>query len=241
MENSNNDEKDTLKRHPPYARVLRIFCLSVSVFSFSSAIVMRYCEGRANTTWMVPPLFPALIVPDFLLFLSTAVLFFCMFGSFRARRNVKAVSLTFSVSFVLFVVYFGVNWPRLYLHGFKNYAKTVLTADKWRTISRAAHAHITAGDSLRKPEEIDDDASLLARWAVFTNGTQIQKLGQDDTIYVYVPDSQTTEVEIGGSFVGVRRGVVIYSNTNNISPPEDSVNGPPLFFAHDIASFLVTP
>lgn len=164
-----------------------------------------------------------------------------MFGSFIARRNLKAASLTFFLSFMLIVVSFVINWPRLYLHGFKHYAKTVLTADEWRTISRVAHAHMTPGDSFRKPEIIDDDENQRARWAQFTNETQIQKLGQDDTIYVNVPDTQTTEIEIGGSFVGVLRGVVIYSNTNNISPPEDSLNGPPLFFAPDIAAFLVSP
>jgi hypothetical protein len=88
MENSNGDEKHRLRRHGLFTRVLRLFFLSVSVLSLISAIIMRYCEGRANETWIVPPLFPAVVVPIFLLLLSTVVLFFCMIGSFLARGNV---------------------------------------------------------------------------------------------------------------------------------------------------------
>ncbi|HEX3626144.1 MAG TPA: hypothetical protein VH280_12035 [Verrucomicrobiae bacterium] len=238
IENSSYNGKDGLHKRGLYTRLLRLFFLSVSVLSFLSFMVMPYCEGRANATWIVPPLFPAAVVPIFVLFLSTAVLFFCMVGSIRARGNFSAASTTFLVSFMLFAVSFAINYPRLYLHGFKNYAKTILTTDEWRTISRVAHAHITPGDSLREPDDMDQDKNQQARWAQFRNDTKIQKLGPYVTIYV--PNPQTTEIESGSSFFGCR-GVVIYSNTNKMSPPEDSVDGPPLFFAPDIATFTVAP
>lgn len=199
---------------------------------------MAYCEGRANATWMVPPLLPAGVVPIFILFLSTAVLFFCIAGSLRTKGEIIAASLTFLLSLMLFAVSLTINYPRLYLHGFRNYAKTILTTDQWRTISRVAHTHITPGDSLREPDDMDQDENQRSRWAEFTNETQIQKLGPYVTIYV--PDPQTTEIESGSSFFGCR-GVVIYSDTNNISPPKDSIDGSPLFFAPDIATFTVAP
>ncbi|HEV2455909.1 MAG TPA: hypothetical protein VGY98_16715 [Verrucomicrobiae bacterium] len=238
MENPEQNGKIGTHRYGPYARALRLFCLSVTVLSFISVIVMAYCEGRANATWIVPPLLPAVVVPIFLLFLSAVVLFFCTVASLGVRGNVSTAASMFSVSLILFVASFFINYPRIYLHGFRNYAKAILTSDEWRRISRVAHAHITPGDSLREPEEIDEDENQRARWAQFTNETQIQKLGPYVTIYV--PDPQTTEIESGGSFFGCR-GVVIYSNTNNISPPQDSVDGPPLFFTPDIATFTVAP
>jgi hypothetical protein len=238
MANSDANGKDRLHRHGIYARILRSFFLSVSVFAFISVIVMPYCEGRANATWIVPPLLPAEVVPISVLFLSTAMLFFCMVGSFRVWGKVVAASLTFSVSFALFAVSFTINYPRLYLHGFKHYADTILTTEQWRNISGVAHAHIMPGDSLREPDEVDQDVHQRARWAEITNETQIQKLGP--YVMIYVPDPQTAEIESGSSFFGCR-GIVIYADTNNMSPPEDSADGPPLFIAPDIAIFTVDP
>lgn len=240
MGNSNHNGKDISHRNGLYTRLLRLFFLSVSFLSLISVAVMEYFEGRANATWIVPPLLPAAVVPIFILFLSTVVLFFCMVGSLLARGKVAAASLMFLVSVTLFAVSLAINYPRLYLHGFTHYAKTILTTEEWRNISRVAHAHIAPGDSLREPDPdgVDQDESQLAHWGVITNETQIQKLGPYVTIYV--PDPQTTEIESGSSFFGCR-GVVIYSNTNNMSPPEDSVDGPPLFFAPDIATFTADP
>jgi hypothetical protein len=50
------------------------------------------------------------------------------------------------------------------------------------------------------------------------------------------PIPESTEVEWGGALVG-HRGVVIYSNTNDISAPA-GVLSRPLFFSPDIATFM---
>lgn len=200
---------------------------------------MTYRQGRANLKWMFS-LEDALFL---LLFLSAVILFFCMAASLSSKRNIPAATLMFLVSFILFVGYFC-NHQRVFLLGFRNYAKNVLTTEDWRAISLCAQTNMKPRDSLwvigntvdqlwnsDSNADVGDEQKV---WSQFTNHTQIQKLGGYEI--VWVPEPGRTEIEWGSSAVG-HRGIIIYSNTNDISPPDELGLGPS-FFAPDIAAFL---
>ncbi|HEX3625575.1 MAG TPA: hypothetical protein VH280_09125 [Verrucomicrobiae bacterium] len=155
----------------------QIFCISLSVLSFILAIVMPYCEGRTNSVWVVPPLLPADLVPYFLLFLSAAILFCYTVGSLIGKRNIIATALMFLVSLLLFFGWSSINRQGLYLLGFRNYAKNILTVEEWRSISRFAQKSIEPGGRLWGPAKTRQNDSEQILWSGFTNHTQIQKLG----------------------------------------------------------------
>ncbi|HEX3626710.1 MAG TPA: hypothetical protein VH280_14960 [Verrucomicrobiae bacterium] len=239
MENSSSTEKHNVLWHNQLVRALQLIFLSLSVLSFFSAIVMSYREGRANSKWM----FSLEDVLFLLLFLSAAVLLFCMVASLLSKRNILAATLMFLVSFILFVGYF-INHQRVYLLGFRNYAKNILTVEEWMTISRCAQTNMKPRDSLWVAENTADSlwnsdrnaevGSEQKLWSEFTNQTQIQKLEPYEIISVPAPGR--TEIEWGSAIVG-HRGIIIYSNSNDISPPDDVWLGPS-FFAPDMAAFL---
>jgi hypothetical protein len=195
---------------------------------------MPYCEGLKNSIWVVPPLLPAELVPLLLLFLNAVIFFFCMIHSLIKKHNVLAMTLMFLVSLLFFVGSFFIDHQRIYLYGFKNYAKDVLTTEEWRSISRFAQTHLKPGDYLRGPEKTVQDDGERKLWSQFTNQTQIQKLGP--YVMISIPDPGRTEIEWGSALVG-HRAVIICSNTNDISPPNDVFRGP-LFFAPDIAVYI---
>jgi hypothetical protein len=233
IEISNYNGKHSMNRFRPLFRALRLVLLSLSALSFISTIVMPYCEGRENSIWVVPPLLPAEIVPLLVSFLSTAILLVYLIHSLIKNRDVLESIWTFLVSMFLFIGSFSINHQRIYLSGFKNYAKDILTAEEWRSISRFAQTHLNPGDYVSEVDITFDDRQQKF-WQEFTNQTQIQKLSPDATISV--PDRGTTMIEWGGALVG-HRAVIIYSNTNDISPPGDVFTGP-LFFVPDIAVYI---
>ena len=195
---------------------------------------MPYCEGRENSIWVVPPLLPAEIVPLGLLFLTAAIFFFCLVASLIRKCDILVATLFFLGGLVLFAGWFFINNQRLYLFGFTNYARNVLTTEEWRSIARFAQAKMKPDDYLSAFDIMVENGGKRNLWSEFTNHTQIQKLGPGLTISVPAPDR--TEIEWGSALVG-HRAVLIYSNTNDISPPDDVFSGP-LFFAPDIATFI---
>jgi hypothetical protein len=236
IKSSSNTEKRSVRWNRP---VVRLIFFSLSVLSFFSAMVMSYREGCANLKLM----FSTEDGLFFLLFLSTGILFLCTVASLRNRRNILTTALLFLISFILFVGYF-INHQRVFLFGFGNYAKNVLTTEEWRTISRCAQTNMkprdflwvigNTADQLWNSDSNADVGDEQKVWLQFTNHTQIQKLGGYEI--VSVPEPGRTEIEWGSSAVG-HRGIIIYSNTNDISPPAE-VMLEPSFFAPDMAAFL---
>jgi len=155
--NSSYKVEQSVRRSSTFTRVLRLVLFSLSVLSFISAIVMPYCEGRENSIWAVPPLLPAEIVPLGLLFLIAAILFFFLVASLIRKSDILVATLFFLGSVMLFAGFFFINNQRLYLFGFTNYAKNVLTTEEWRSIARVAQAKMKPGDYLSAFDIMDED------------------------------------------------------------------------------------
>lgn len=126
----------------------------------------------------------------------------------------------------------GFIYQQIYLLGLTHYAKNILTAEELRTISRFAQGHLSQGDHLSAFDFVYRDDSRQRLWSEFASKTQIEKLGPEVTI----PAPGKTEMEWGSALVG-HQAIIIYSNTNEISVPDDVFAGP-CFFAPGIAAYV---
>jgi hypothetical protein len=183
-----------------------IIWVLISLASFILVPVMPYFEGRTNSVWVFPPLLPADILPPFFILVSAVALFFCWIRSIRTKHRSFEVALMFCASLVFFLGCFAVDRADLYGLGFHSYAKNILTADEWRSISRFAQAHLKTGEVLHGPSKnLWDEKNERALWTELAAATRVQKLPSSLVIFVH-PDCTT--VVWGGALTG-HRGVII--------------------------------
>jgi hypothetical protein len=204
-----------------------------ALLSFASGLLMPYCEGRSNSWWAIPPLPPADLLPVLVLFVACAVLLSSCVRSVLSRRRVVTTAWLFCICLTLLVVRLGVRPADLFHRGFHHYAKSVLTADEWRSISRVAQERLRPEGRLPGPRKnLWDEKEHRALWVDLCGTTQIQKL--DPSLMILVR-AQETEIVWGGALTG-HRGVVIFTG----SPAEDQRSrwSATLFITDDIATFV---
>ncbi|WP_131989817.1 hypothetical protein [Chthoniobacter flavus] len=178
--------------------------------AYSVAIgLIPYLEGRLNTTWIIPPLFPTVSLPWLLLFVACAVLFLHTARSLFSKRHRAAVAFLFFLSLLFLRASWTVHPDRVFRWGFSDYARTVLTADEWREISRMAQENLRPQIPIRfPPYGVGGTAEEQLLWSKFTATTQIQKL--DDSFRIVVSPGETC-ITWGGPLVG-HRSIVIFTH-----------------------------
>jgi hypothetical protein len=176
----------------------------IASISFLSNLVIPYFEGRSNSWW-----FPVGLLPPVLLFVSCIALFLFCIRSVVAKRNGLAVMLF--AALLLFGASFAIRPADLFLLGFRDYAKNVLTLDEWRGISRFAQEHLRADGRLPGPgKNLWNEKDHRALWSALVAATRIQKL--DSSLMIFV-NAESTEIVWGGALVG-HHGVVIFPSKN---------------------------
>ncbi len=201
--------------------------------SFASGLVIPYLEGRSNSLWVVPPMLPASALPFLLLFVSSVALAWCWIRSLLAKRDAVAVSVMLSLAVVLFGTSIHLRPSYLFHRGFRHYAKTVLTADEWRSISRLAQERLGPEGRLPGPDKsLWDEKEHRAFWSGLCGATQIQKL--DPSLMIFVRPEET-EVVWGGALAGYR-GVIIF--TGKSGDEQRGSLSQTMFIADDIATFV---
>ena len=207
--------------------------ISVAFISFLSGLLIPYLEGRSNSFWVMPLMLPASLFPFVLLFVSSVALAWCWIRSVLAKRDVIAVGVMFSLSVVLFATSIILRPSDLFHCGFRHYAKTILTADEWRSISQVAQERLGPEGQLPGPEKnLWEEKEHRALWSDICGGTKIQKL--DPSLVIFVRPEET-EIVWGGALVG-HRGVVIFTRKGG----DDHGAGlsHTIFIADDIATFV---
>lgn len=180
----------------------------IAFVCFVSGLVLPYLEGRANSWWSIPPIIPVDLLPLVLLAVSCLVLLSVWIRSVLSKRHVVATGWMALSSVVFFGASFTVRPADLFQRGFCHYAKTVLTADEWRGISRFAQAHPTADGRLPGPgKNLWKETEHRALWSELAAATQIQKLDPSLMILVH-PDE--TQIVWGGALEG-HRSVTIFT------------------------------
>jgi hypothetical protein len=176
---------------------------------------------------------PASLFPFVVLFVSSAALAWCWIRSVLAKRDVIAVGVMFSLSVVLFGTSIKLRPSYLFHCGFHHYAKTILTTDEWRRISRVAQERLGPEGKLPGPEKnLWDEKEHRASWSGLCDATAIQKL--DPSLMIFVRPEET-EIVWGGALVG-HRGVIIFSNKR--ADEHQSQMPQAKFIADDIATFV---
>ena len=205
----------------------------IAFVSFVSALVIPYLEGRSNSLWVIPPMLPASALPFLTLFVSSVALAWCWIRSVLAKRDAVAVGVMLSLALVLFGTSILLRPSYLFHRGFHQYAKTILTAEEWRSISRVAQEHLGPEGRLPGPHKnLWDEKMHRASWSDLCAGTQIQKL--DPSLMIFVRPEET-EVVWGGALAG-HRGVIIFTRKGG-----DDQRGrlsQTMFIADDIATFV---
>ena len=125
----------------------------VAMISFSLRLAMPYLEGRTNSWWAIPPMLPADLLPPVLMFVSSIVLFSNWIRAAVAKRPALTAASLFFVSLLLLGFSFTVRTADIFHRGFLQYAKHVLTADEWRSISRFAQEHLQPEGRLPGPRK----------------------------------------------------------------------------------------
>ena len=205
----------------------------IAFISFVSGLVMPYLEGRSNSLWVVPPMLPASVVPLLALLVSLIALAWCWIRSLLAKRDSLAVSAMLSLAVVMFGISIILPDSYLFHRGFRHYAKTVLTADEWRSIARLAQERLGPEGRLPGPDKnLWDEKEHRALWSDLCAATQIQKL--DPSLMIFVRPEET-EVVWGGALEG-HRGVIILTGKGG-----DEQRGrlsQTMFIADDITTFI---
>ena len=205
----------------------------IAVISFVSALVLPYLEGRSNSLWMIPPMLPATVLPFLLLFVSSVALAWCWIRSILAKHDSFAVGVMLSLAVVLFVSSIILRPSYLFQRGFCHYAKTVLTADEWRSISRVAQGCLGPEGRLPGPDKnLFDEKEHRALWSNLCRSTQIQKL--DPSLMIFVRPEET-EIVWGGALAG-HRGVIVF--TSKSGNDHQGRLSQAMFIAHDIATIV---
>ena len=207
--------------------------ISIAFISFLSGLVIPYLEGRSNSFWVMPLMLPASLFPFVLLFVSSAALAWCWIRSVLAKRDVIAVGVMFSLSVVLFGTSIKLRPSYLFHCGFHHYAKTILTTDEWRSISRVAQERLGPEGKLPGPEKnLWDEKEHRALWSELCGATAIQKLDPSLMIFVH---PEETEIVWGGALVG-HRGVIVFTSTRGHDERGQTTQAK--FIADDIATFV---
>lgn len=190
---------------------------------------MPYLEGLSNSLWVVPPMLPASIVPFLALFVSSIALAWCCIRSLLTNRSLLAVSVMLALAVVMFGTSIILRQSYLFHRGFRNYAKTVLTADEWRSISRLAQERLGPEGKLPGPDKnLWDEKEDRALWSDLCAATQIRKL--DPSLMICVRPEKT-EVVWGGALTG-HRGIIIFTGKDGA----EQRGG--LSIADDITTFI---
>ncbi len=218
---------------------IRIIWTVFAIISFISALVMPYCEGRTNSLWIVPPMFPSSILPWVWLRLSCIVLFVLCIRSLLARRQMMITSLMFLVSLILFGSWFKMRPAAIFQRGFNGYVKTALTAEEWRDIGRFARTNLLPEGTLPGPgkNSLWDEKEDRALWSALYASTQIGRLDPALTIYT---NAGETEIEWGGTLEG-HWGVIIFASKADAHQDPAAPRGSYArtnFIEDDIATFI---
>lgn len=211
----------------------RVIWTFVALVSFASGLLMPYFEGRSNSWWAIPPLLPADLLPLLLLFVACVILLSSCVRSVVSKRHTVVTAWMFFICLMLFVVRLAVRPADLFHRGFHHYAKTVLTADEWRSISRLAQERLGPEGRLPGPDKnLWDEKEHRALWSDLCGATQIQRL--DPSLMIFVRPKET-EVVWGGALAG-HRGVIILTGKGG-----DEQRGrlsQTMFVADDITTFV---
>jgi hypothetical protein len=196
----------------------------IALIAFILTLVIPYFEGRSNSWW-----FPIGLLPSVLLLVSCSALFLFWIRSVAAKRNGVVTAVMPVAALLLFGASFVIRPADLFLLGFRDYAKNVLTLDEWRGISRFAQEHLPPDGRLPGPgKNLWNEKDHRALWSAFEAATQIQKL--DPSLMIFVHPEQT-EIVWGGALVG-HHGVVISSNKN--ATEQNSRTSRSILIAEDI-------
>jgi len=195
----------------------------IALVSFASGLVVPYVEGCSNSLW-----FPGDLLPLLLLFVSCIVLLSGWIRSIVSKRHVVATGLMLLISLLFFCASFMLRPADLFHLGFNHYAKTVLTSDEWRSISRFAQDHLKPEGQLPGPNKnLWNEKEHRALWSELTAATQIQKL--DPSLMIFVRPGET-EIVWGGALAG-HRSIIIFTHKGDQSPRVS-------FIADDIATYI---
>jgi hypothetical protein len=205
----------------------------IALLAFTSKMVTPYFEGCSNSWWVIPPMLPADLLPLLLLFVSCVVLLSRWVRSLLAKRRAIPASLMFFATLFLFGASLKVPPAYLFLRGFSHYAKSVLTTDEWRNISRFAQEHLQPEGRLPGPRKnLWNETEHRALWSALAAATQIQKLDLSLMIFVH---PEHTEIVWGGALEG-HRGVTIYTRRSGGNQHDTSSHS--LSIAEDIAVLI---
>jgi hypothetical protein len=190
---------------------------------------MQYWESRSNSIWMGPWGLPPVLFPLLLLLLSVVALGWCLLWSVLKDRDAGAVGGMFLLAVGMFVTSFV-----LHPDGFPQYARTVLTAEEWRSIARLAQARLGPEGQLPGPNKnLWEEEKCRVLWSEFCGATQIQKL--DPSLMIFVRPEET-EIVWGGALAG-HRAVVIFNDgkKRDVSPRRHTAY---TFIADDIMTVV---
>ena len=154
---------------------------------------------------------PGGLFPLLLLLVSSIALGSCWLLAVLKKRAAGVAGGMFLVAAGLLITSF-----LLRPDGFAQYAKTVLTAEEWRSIARLAQARLGPEGRLPGPEKnLWEEEKHRALWSEFCGATQIQKL--DPALMIFVRPEET-EVVWGGALAG-HRAVIIFKNGKRSNVP----------------------
>ena len=173
---------------------------------------------------------PAYILPALLMFVSWIFFLLSWIPLIISKRHVAVTTLLFVGGLVFFSASIRMCHAYLYQRGFCHFAKTVLSADEWRSISRVAQEQIKPEGSLFGPG-MNHWAARADRdvWSKIAASTKIGKLEPSLMIFVR---ANATDIIWGGELTG-NRGVRIFTKKS-----DENVEGHQLrevFITEDIA------
>ena len=193
----------------------------VAMISFSLRLAMPYLEGRTNSWWAIPPMLPADLLPPVLMFVSSIVLFSNWIRAAVAKRPALTAASLFFVSLLLLGFSFTVRTADIFHRGFLQYAKHVLTADEWRSISRFAQEHLQPEGRLPGPRKnLWEETEHRKLWSALSAATQVEKL--DPSLMILVHPGRT-EIVWGGALSG-HWGVTVSASQSSENSQDASSN-----------------
>lgn len=203
----------------------------IALISFVARMLLPYLEGRSNSWWVIPPIIPADLPVGLFLFLSCIVLLGYWLQSRITKRHTRLTAAIFFISLLLLGSSFIIYPAKIFHYGFHSYAKSVLTADEWRSISQFAQEHMQPGARLPGPDKpLWNETEHRALWSGLCAATPIQKL--DPSLMIFV-SADETEIVWGSPLTG-HRAVIIYSNKSGDN--HRSKRPQYMFVADDIAT-----
>jgi hypothetical protein len=187
----------------------------VVLIAFGLRFAMPYLEGRSNSWWAIPPMFPADWVPLLLMVVGAILLLSNWIRAVKAKQPAFIRGGSLLVSLLILGYSFTVRTAALFHLGFTHYANRVLTAEEWREISRFAQEHLQPGEQLPGPgKNLWVEREHRKLWSALNAATQVGKL--DRSLVVFV-QSGSTEILWGGALVG-HWGVVISTSKDSKAP-----------------------